>query len=752
MIVGKMSSVSPAYSDHWLVESIDHSLNTYTTYTCSGDKVAKMERKWKADDKTVFRIDYGGGADIYSAEKAIENARREYQQKWQSSDEFVTKMKTGQKYSVEEQCPLGDEAQSALFTKSHIHSLEEIRPGDHIMITSLLRQAKHLLIVDAYLQGKKYLAYTTDGDGKVERIENKWKESSHIFRISYPSHAHSTLVDPVEAIDNADNEYHKWNSSDEFVTLMKTGKCYSLAQQCLFSPDNNIVGYTLITPDTAVDEGDHIILQDALDMYHSVYLYKNITGSTFAIMPNIKGDGSLYGEVDIAQYQIHRINYKQCLPPDQSQIRACSEKGESLLRENMHDPSLFISWAKIGKQIPVNPGDLKIVPPQKKNLPGNDEPTPKRSQQIAQLCPLFYETIHSADDIQVGDHIIQSHLPYWFHCMVTEREVNPVDPTQFRAIYQFRTCIEEKEISLDPSTEKLYRIKYLESLPTDIAIENARSRLGERSLSPMARMKFVRWAKTGSEEGIEVDFLTNEALPVSKSRVWSFGQLNRGDYLVEVANKTRTHHYLVTEVHSPITCLAIESWSPSGTVGRVTETTVSFEESHEFYRINYNHGACFTTEETVQNAESLIDSSTKDKMWSDINRQKFVNFVKTGESEVIEVSQLKDDRLLLPRKKVESALELQPGDHLERPVRGAKMFNHHMIVIKAVNKRRCKVIHFGISDGKKSELLEEEVDLFVNDCVFRIHYSERINPADTIRILRELIESPTHQVGTSVGI
>ena len=68
----------------------------------------------------------------------------------QSSDEFVTKMKTGKKYSVEEQCPLGDEAQSALFTKSHIHSLEEIHPGDHI-----IWQAKHLLIWDTFLQGKK---------------------------------------------------------------------------------------------------------------------------------------------------------------------------------------------------------------------------------------------------------------------------------------------------------------------------------------------------------------------------------------------------------------------------------------------------------------------------------------------------------------------------------------------------------------------------------------------------------------------
>ena len=69
---------------------------------------------------------------------------------------------------------------------------------------------------------------------RLKELKINGKKVLIFFRISYPSHAHSALVDPVEAIDNADNEYHKWNSSDEFVTLMKTGKCYSLAQQCLF--------------------------------------------------------------------------------------------------------------------------------------------------------------------------------------------------------------------------------------------------------------------------------------------------------------------------------------------------------------------------------------------------------------------------------------------------------------------------------------------------------------------------------------
>ena len=734
-------------SSHWLVESVSCSNKTYTAYTYSGGKVTRKEQIWKPD---TFRVDYGGGADIQPAETAIKNAIDEcmYHSKWAHSDEFVTMMKTGQKHRVDWQCPLVEGTQPAAisltpFTKSKIHSLEDIYPGDHIMITSWVRQAKHLLIVDTYIKGNKYVAFTTNGSGKIERVSEKWS-SKGWFRISYHGNVHSTLVSPVEAIEKAEKENHKWVSSDGFVTMMKTGKCYSLAQQCLFSPDNNIVGYTPVTPDTAVDEGDHIILRDALNMYNSVFLYKNVTDSIFAIMPSMSDQDPLYGEVDLAGYQAYRVNYKESLPPEQAQIRACSEKGEKLLRENLHDPSAFISWAKTGKQISVSPGDVGIVATQEKGLP-------RKPQQIAQLRPWWYEKIISTDDIQVGDHLIRSHLPYWFHCMVTERDINPVDHTEFKIIYQFRTAVEEKEASLDPSKEKLYRIKYPETLPAVTAIEKARSKLGERSFSTTIRMQFVRWAKTGSEEGIEVDFLKNETLPVSKSRIWSFGQLNQGDYLVKPGKSwfpERTHHYLVTEVHSPTTCLALESWSPSGMVGRVIETTVFFEMSHEFYRINYNCGTCFTNEVAIRKAESFKGHSTAENVWSDINRQKFVNFVKTGESEAIDESKLQDDRLLLPRRKVESASELKPGDHIERPVNSAvleKLCSHHMIVTKVVNKRRCKVIHFGLSSGNKADVLEEEVDIFVKECSFCIHYSERIDPEESITILRHQIRS--EQVG-----
>ena len=775
-------------ADHLLIVDTDLEGGKYSAYTTDhSGKVKRIENKWENSSRifhisypnhtqvepvkaianavteydkcSVFRIDYGGGADIYPAGRAIENAVEEYQKNRLSSDKFVTKMKTGQKHSLDEQCLLEQPASEsqASFTKSRIHSLEEIHPGDHIMITSRIWQAKHLLIVNTDLKGGKYSAYTTDRSGKVERIENKWEKGSSIFHISYPDHTHSTLVAPVEAIDNADDEYHKWKSSDEFVTMMKTGKCYSLTRHCLFSSNNNIVGYTVITPDTALDEGDHIIFQDELGMYHSVFLYKKITGTKFAIMPNIKynGDGCPYiGEVDLAhdQYQTYRINYKQCLPPEVAQIRACSKIGKIVLKENMHDPSLFISWAKTGKQLLVSrPDDLKI------RVKHKSMPTQKQPQQIAQLRPWWYEKIISTDEIKVGDHLIRSHLPYWFHCMVTEKCINSDDRTrvQFKVICQFRTIVEEKELSLDPSKELVYRIKYIESFPAPIAIERAKNRLGKYNFSPMARMQFIRWAKTGSEEGIEVKFLSNEALPVSKSRIWSFGQLNRGDYLVEIVGKlNRLHHYLVTKVESPTICLAIESWSQFGTAGRVIKTTVSFEDSHEFYRINYNHGVCFITEDAVKKAESLVGSSTTDKLWSDINRKKFVNFVKTGESEEIDVSQLNDDRVLLPRRRVESALELKQGDHLERPLHipGLKRdYNHHMMVIETINKHRCKVLHFAQSRMFNIGMLEQEVDLFEDDCVFRIHYSERINPAVGIDNLRKLIGRRKPQVGTSVG-
>jgi len=41
-------------------------------------------------------------------------------------------------------------------------------------------------------------------------------------------------------------------------------------------------------------------------------------------------------------------------------------------------------------------------------------------------------------------------------------------------------------------------------------------------------MWFVRWAKTGSDEGLEVDLLDDHSLPISKS----FVQMNVGDAIV----------------------------------------------------------------------------------------------------------------------------------------------------------------------------------------------------------------------------
>ena len=55
-------------------------------------------------------------------------------------------------------------------------------------------------------------------------------------------------------------------------------------------------------------------------------------------------------------------------------------------------------------------------------------------------------------------------------------------------------------------------------------------------------MWFVYWAKTGSNEGIEVGFLLNCTSPLSKSQIQSFAQLNPGDAIVK-KDCTFSHYY-----------------------------------------------------------------------------------------------------------------------------------------------------------------------------------------------------------------
>ena len=91
----------------------------------------------------------------------------------------------------------------------------------------------------------------------------------------------------------------------------------------------------------------------------------------------------------------------------------------------------------------------------------------------------------------------------------------------FKAVYYSNGSIKETVETINPSKVKVYKLMYAEEFTPEVAIKRARSRVGEIKVDLWARMDFVRWAKTGSNEGVEVDFKTNLSMPSSKTRVAS---------------------------------------------------------------------------------------------------------------------------------------------------------------------------------------------------------------------------------------
>ncbi len=587
--------------------------------------------------------------------------------------------------------------------KVRVTSLEEMEPGDHISI-----KTEHWLVQSIDLERSEFTAFSCRG-GTVTRKQWKWKENGHIHRLEYDPY--TAVYTAGTAVVNAEKDVHmSFSYSDEFVTMMKTGKKEKVDDSCTFST-NGPVSYTQVTSNTAVDEGDHLILKDAADKFHSVLLYKYIGDSIIVSMPDVE-TMALYGQLDLSDFQeVYRVNYQESLPADTVLKRACSQVGEMLLKGcGEGEADKFVSWAKTGQVASTSITKLQC----------------DTKAQVAQLRPWQRERIFSIGEVKVGDHLIKSVHGHWFHFMAVACDTDPTDPYNTRAIYCFRGSIQEDMVDVDPEKEEIYRINYPESLPANVAIQRARSKVGTRKFSPLARMWFVRWAKTGSDEGIEVDFLANNAVPGTKSRIVSFAQLNPGDYLVEKEQKlSRWHHYLVTENHSPTTCSVIESWGTPAP-DEITESRLCLKKTSTYYRLNYASGACISPDHSITTAHSQLDMLFL--AGSSYTRQRFVNFIKTHTAEVISVDDLLDDRLFIPREKIESLRHLRPGDHIECPTVNllGRSTLQHLLFAEAIDGKRCRVL---------TEDMERE-DYVFNGCqeVFRVSYPERIPPCDVAQL------------------
>ena len=170
---------------------------------------------------------------------------------------------------------------------------------------------------------------------------------------------------------------------------------------------------------------------------------------------------------------------------------------------------------------------------------------------------------------------------------------------------------------------------------------------------------------------------------------------------------------------------------------------------HTYYRLNYNTnaGICRPAKESIILARELFKESSFPCRYS---RQKFVNCLKTGEdSQAIDVNSLQDDRILLPREKVESTMQLKRGDHIERPLQkigGLMGYFHHMLVLHTLDDRHCEVIHCqtGHHGVTGSSIRRETVDIFETGKVSRVKYTERIDPEKGIAQLLQVTFNTVH--------
>ena len=116
--------------------------------------------------------------------------------------------------------------------------------------------------------------------------------------------------------------------------------------------------------------------------------------------------------------------------------------------------------------------------------------------------------------------------------------------------------------------------------------------------------------------------------------------------------------------------------------------------------------------------------------------------MKTDESADININGLLDDRTLLQRELIKSAMELKPGDHIERPLSLAPNYaHHHMLVVRPIDDKHCEVIHYKVHQAaklKKGEVVMERVNIFDQKVCYRVHYSERIDPETGMANLSKL--------------
>ena len=595
-------------------------------------------------------------------------------------------------------------------TKTLAASIADIKSGNHVMLKKV-----HYLVKCVNYQNNTFSAYSVcERKMIILHKQIKWKELE-ILKCS--QHLDNTNGD--EALRRAEDEMgkaikRKWGSGDYFVTAMLCGVEHSMHKQYMIADDAAPIGYTLVTPIVTIRKGDHLVFNEFSNKLRSVIVQEYVSDTKVIVKPPLSEgeiiDLTTHPEVYLVDYceclqgpnklancvspfahktaKIH-VNSPiihnskcNCLPADEVIKRVNSPAGETVFEKNVHDHSRFITWAKIGREVSIE------------------------TTQASGLhsCKFSYIKIKSTDELKPADHLVEYCRGKRRHLMVTERE-----PTQssFKVILCQHNLIQEQSQIFDLSSGiELYRVQYMyvdesstmslyNKLEPNLSIMRGRSYLNQQLYNPWAYMLFIMWAKTGikedseqvsrkksrvisfnqlfcmwaktkTKEGFELNTCTQ---PVSRNRIVSFKQLTPGDYLLVRPLVGCSHHYLITSVHSPSHCFAVE-YHDNQTVTSEELKQLQPDKFPLYYRVNYEPGACIPNETVVKECQRLIGYTLPDG----IDYQKFVHYLKTQQELKVSVDDLQisceiqhansPNRVPQFIQTVPSLDTLIPGDHI----------------------------------------------------------------------------------------
>ena len=691
--------------------------------------------------------------------------------------------------------------------KQKLHSISDIQPGQHLLIKTGSSKQQHVLVEACYHKEQKFTAFIFEGKIKIipfefstkgrevfeviyekelcqicsaneaikradeakqlqekgtidisERAESNSTHESYqpLFECqenmlfqqtgSYESQHVTPLQEAENIIDSMQRE--EWNHTSQFITAVKAGQPKTINESCLFEHDVSPVNLTPASAHSPLDEGDHVAIEIKNNEYHHAIVLMNVESKGLLIIPNLNGNAARaetviskrefnpgFVQLSSTAYRAYRVNYNQSVSPTETKKRVFSQQGEQIWKEK--GAQFFATWTKTGNAQQVNMTQLT-----------------SENETIKQICPLFKERITSFENIKKGDHLIKCYHTHMFHFIISEIiSTESHQKGTVKGIYCLRTKVSESDFPLHVHDDEIYRIQYAETFPPEIAIRRAREEVGERKFDPHARMQFVRWAKTGSGEDIEVEFLKNLSLPFSKSQIQSFAQLNEGDIVVKKETYSLARYYIITEVVTANRCRAVESFLG---IKSVILRFVHEESSEMFYRLNYYPMACFRQEDSVNIANYLAHSQSRLEHPFRYGTKAFINYVKTGDSGSVDSDTLVNDRpLSVHYKQVDSACKLLPGDHIIRPLdikfcdtfdtkkrsKGeakSKQFHHMMVADKTEKEEDCYVFHF-TTEGrsmKNMAIMKTEENIFkCGRDVYRVIYPERLNPKSSLRFL-----------------